>query len=354
MKKKVLIVDDDKVLLSILKKKFAGYADTFDVMTAMDGVSAIQLLKTTTISIVVADIRMPRMDGFGLLSYVAENYPDIRVIIMTAHDMPKTQNIVLKGGAVAYVKKPFQIEDLSRKIVAYLEKEAEGGLLNNASLETFIQLVEMEAKTCTIRVFNAESNKYGVLFFMEGDILDARYRDCNGTKAAYEIFSWSHISLSIENHCPLKAKRIDGDLQAILLEAMRLKDELAEREAGMKIAIERVPLEETVPEEQNATVDAAEPQTADDESEGLLLRVAQALIGRSGVIDIFHDASWDPLVSNVTSLGARFGAKNLMACYVCKGEEQDYILVPDETTVVTSVSPRCARDNLIKAITDAV
>jgi hypothetical protein len=70
---------------------------------------------------------------------------------------------------------------------------------------------------------------------MEGELMDARIRNLQNKPAAYKIFSWSKVTLFIEDKCPLSDKRIDGDLQAILFEAMRLKDEAEdgkEPEAG--------------------------------------------------------------------------------------------------------------------------
>jgi YesN/AraC family two-component response regulator len=68
MVKKVLIVDDDGAMVQTLKQGLIRYDDTFMVLTAEDGLEAVERLKEHTMSIVVTDLKMPRMDGFSLFA----------------------------------------------------------------------------------------------------------------------------------------------------------------------------------------------------------------------------------------------------------------------------------------------
>ena len=83
MIKNVLIVDDDKEMLLALKEGFKRYQESFAVLLAEDGLQALEKLKASVISLVVTDLKMPRMDGFELLAHVMEHYPDIPVIMIT-------------------------------------------------------------------------------------------------------------------------------------------------------------------------------------------------------------------------------------------------------------------------------
>jgi len=60
--------------------------------------------------------------------------------------------------------------------------------------------------------------------------MDARIGGRHGKQTAYEIFAWDEVTLSIQDDCAIKEKKIDEDLQAILFDAMRLKDEAGEDE----------------------------------------------------------------------------------------------------------------------------
>ncbi len=57
----------------------------------------------------------------------------------------------------------------------------------------------MEQKTCTIRLEDKSTAEKGILFFSEGELLDARVNNLKGESAAYKIFSWEEVNLSIQN-----------------------------------------------------------------------------------------------------------------------------------------------------------
>ena len=103
---KILIVDDELnmrlVLQAMLKKE--GY----DVTTASNGMEALKILKADQMDIVVTDLKMPKLDGMGLLGEIIRDYPSIPVIIITAHGTIATAVDALKKGAFDYITKPFE------------------------------------------------------------------------------------------------------------------------------------------------------------------------------------------------------------------------------------------------------
>ncbi|OIN96822.1 MAG: hypothetical protein AUJ48_00935 [Deltaproteobacteria bacterium CG1_02_45_11] len=343
MIRKVLIVDDDRILCSLIQKKFEKYKNIFSVLTAKDGMEAVEKLKGNTTSLVVTDIQMPRMDGFALLAHLSENYPDVPVIVFTGHGTPKSKKAVLGKGAAGYIEKPFKVEDLAQKVIATLKKESEGGTLQTISLEMFIQLIEMEQKTCTIRVFNKLSRGQGVLFFRNGELMDARFRAMQGKPAAYEIFSWDKVTLSIQDTCAIKEKRIDEELQAILFEAMRLKDEAEEHGESA----------DETRDEKEAEKDIKRSEAPPAPVADIVRHKLEKLMGEKNVLEnIYQDRSWDYLLTQTVKVGKFFGAGILKACYINQGESTDFILLPgDETTVIT-VSPKCPRDRILQVLSE--
>jgi CheY-like chemotaxis protein len=230
MIKNVLFVDDNRILCRFIQKKFDRCKDTFTVITATDGLDALERLTEKNVSLVITNLYMPHMDGFALLTYLSKHYPDIPVIVQTGQNNLKTKTIALESGAISYIKQPFKVEDLGHLILSTLEKEYEGGILKRFSLEVFVQLIEMEMKTCTVRATEKTSDKQGILFFREGDLVDARIRNRHGKQVALEIFCWDDVTLSIQDECRLTKKRINGDLQSILFEAIHFKDEAAAKQ----------------------------------------------------------------------------------------------------------------------------
>jgi CheY-like chemotaxis protein len=338
MIKNVLIVDDDQEMLLSVKEGLERYDETFSVIIAGDGEVAADKLRTDPVSLVVTDLKMPRMNGFTLLAHIMERYPDIPVIIITAYSTPEMEKQARLGGAVGYIEKPFMIEDLARKIVSALRQESEGGTLHGISSGTFLQLIEMEQKTCTIRVMDRNSEKKGVLFFRKGELMDARVNGVSGIEAAYEIFSWEEVNLSIQNSCQKEEKKIDRDLQGILLEAMRLKDEA------------------NVEMEQVEAVEVAEPEAspeplAETPITSLRKRLEEELGQRSGVDDIYQDSSWNDLLGQVEEMGALLDAGPLRVGYVDRRAGTDLILLPAPAApTVISVNPRGPKDRILQIL----
>ena len=226
MRKNILFADNEHELLYSLKQQLSEYREAISVISVESGKRAIEKLAQEEISLVITDLNMPNTDGFGLLSHVKECYPDIPVIVTTEYSTPEMESLIFEAGAVGCVEKPFKVGVLAELIFDWLQHETDGGILRNISSGMFLQLIEMEQKTCTIRLKNMTSGKGGVLFFRNGELLDARVNGvAKGEEAAYLMFSWDEVTLYIQNSCRCYDKNIEGNLQAILLEAMRLKDE---------------------------------------------------------------------------------------------------------------------------------
>ena len=340
----ILIVDDDKIWLRLIQKKFEKYRETFSVIVAGNGVEAVEKLKRHAVSLVVTDMQMPRMDGLALLAHLSEHYPDVQVIVVTAYSTPKLKRAVLERGGAGYIEKPFVVEDLARKITDILKKESEGGILQTVPLEMFIQLIEMEQKTCTIRVFNKLTGKKGVLFFNEGELLDARVPGLQGERAAYDIFSWDEVTLSIQDTCAMSEKKINKDLQAILLDVMRLKDEAADSEGLLDsgMADGETKSGGDILEE---SFDLTRPNDRKKSWE-------QALKAEKGIRGIYRDNAWDSLIEESECIGKLLGTGRLKACFISRGDLKDIIIVPGKETMIISVDPNCSRDRILSVLKD--
>ena len=112
---RILVVDDEinmqVVLRAMLKKE--GY----EVFTAPDGREALKVLADDDIDVVITDLKMPNLDGMGLLERVAADYPAVPVIMITAHGTVATAVDALKKGAFDYVTKPFEQDELKNVVL---------------------------------------------------------------------------------------------------------------------------------------------------------------------------------------------------------------------------------------------
>jgi DNA-binding NtrC family response regulator len=145
MKQAILIVDDMADMRKFLTR-LIGRAMALDVHTAADAQSALDILSTREISLVMADIRMPKMDGLELLDRIRQQDPSAIVIMMTAFGSIESAVRALKLGAYDYVTKPFDEERLLHTITKALEHRAlakrnvdlEKQIKERKTLQTFV------------------------------------------------------------------------------------------------------------------------------------------------------------------------------------------------------------------------
>jgi DNA-binding NtrC family response regulator len=111
----ILVVDDEANMRKILGAMLAQVG--YDVMAAGDGAEALEVLAAHHIDVVVTDLRMPRLDGMGLLQKLRLASPTLPVIIITAHGTIEAAVQALKHGAFDFITKPFETIEL-RQVVA--------------------------------------------------------------------------------------------------------------------------------------------------------------------------------------------------------------------------------------------
>ncbi len=220
--KKVLIVDDDESFLHSLIDGFKAYENDFTVATAGDGLEATKILKKQKISLVLTDLKMPRMDGFELVAHLSRNYSEIPVIVMTAFGTPEMEDNLRDMGTFRYIEKPIDFAVLVEKITKGLDGPSKG-FITGISLSSFLQLIEIDKKNCTLTIHAGA--KKGIMYFRDGNILDANFQNLKGSDAAYTIISWQNVEIEIENRCLLTEENIKETLGFILLEGSRRKDE---------------------------------------------------------------------------------------------------------------------------------
>lgn len=111
---KALIVDDEDVIRQMVGRvlKYMNIQSE----DADNGFQALEKIKASRFDIIIADIRMPNMDGMELLKIVRMEQPGIDVIIMTGHAAKYSYVDVVEAGAEDFINKPFSVEELKAKM----------------------------------------------------------------------------------------------------------------------------------------------------------------------------------------------------------------------------------------------
>ncbi len=130
--KVVLICEDEENILNLLDRLLSQKG--YKTLKANNGLSALEILKARQVDVVITDIRMPGLDGIGLLKEIKTIDPFIEVLIMTAFATVDTAIAAVKMGARDYIKKPFDIDE----VISAVERAAL--LVDHNNEEDFLNL----------------------------------------------------------------------------------------------------------------------------------------------------------------------------------------------------------------------
>ena len=236
----ILLVDDDASFLRQAKDFLNVYAENLEIYTAFNGKQALKILAVSDIDLVVTDLQMPEMDGFELLTHISKNHQNVSVIILTGFGTPEIKKRLNQIGHYQYLEKPLEFHELAEKILQII-KERSKTYVRGFTLAHFLQLVELEQKTCTLQVRSKERNGY--LYLEKGELINAECNGIEGEEAAKQIIGWEDPETEIQGICE-KQREIHTPLMHILLQATQLEDEKAASLDGGDLLLEAIHLAE--------------------------------------------------------------------------------------------------------------
>lgn len=120
MRNKILFVDDEEDLTLIVADTLRGQG--YAVITAAHGIEGLEKFKTETADIVVADVMMPKMDGFTMAKKIRKLSPTVPLLFLTAKSTVDDVEEGFEIGANDYLKKPFELRELIVRIKALLRR----------------------------------------------------------------------------------------------------------------------------------------------------------------------------------------------------------------------------------------
>ncbi len=215
---RVLIAEDDPVLTKILKNYLKKDKDIFETVTVTNGLEAIHVLQKYPVSLLVTDLKMPKIDGLSLLAYMSRNYPHIPCIIITAHSTPILKR-KLEREVVRYLEKPFKMKDLSLAIKNSLYPDTSLKSVQAISIVSFLQLIKLEKKTCLCEIESPKGNK-GWFYFQNGTLYDAAYKDIQGAEAAIAMISTNSCTIHFQELPDKSIKhKISMDIADLIVQA---------------------------------------------------------------------------------------------------------------------------------------
>ncbi len=167
---KILVVDDEPLVRDLLSSYLtnSGYI----CETAGTGREALRKLRQAAISLVIADIRMPELNGLQLLESLTEEYPDTAAIMITAVADVNTAVGTMKQGAYDYITKPFNLDKVASSVESALVRR-QTRLESRKTSQDLEQVAEKKAQALTSALRDLNSHREMTLDVLM-KVLDAR------------------------------------------------------------------------------------------------------------------------------------------------------------------------------------
>lgn len=236
-RKTVLIVDDDPGILRVLSDGLSTVLDLFDVVTAGNGLEAVQELERRPVDVLVTDLAMPVMDGFALIAYVTNQRSALPVVVLSGMVGSMLDQRLAGYGGLRVLRKPASYQDVAACVLEEIER-VDRGLIEGIPLSGVLQLIEAERRSCKVVV--TAGRRRGQLDFESGRLINAFSDDfgAEGEAAAYDILGWTDTSIEFEP-LPANVRRIiHTPMQLLLVELASAQDRDHERDAGASPADE--------------------------------------------------------------------------------------------------------------------
>ncbi len=147
---KILIADDQELIRDSLRIVLSGNTD-FSVNTAANGIEVVRAVRRDKPDVILMDIRMPEMDGVQCTQIIKENYPEIKIIILTTFDDDEYIFSALKHGASGYLLKGISAD----RLIEAIHKVYHGNAMINEDIagkvvKMFSQMARENAAVITV------------------------------------------------------------------------------------------------------------------------------------------------------------------------------------------------------------
>jgi CheY-like chemotaxis protein len=235
---KVLLVDDNPMVLGMLKQALTPLAE---VGTASDAADALLKAVDEPPDLMISDFRMPGMDGRQLLEKLKSRPATAGISVILMASKADISERLSQDVVEDYIEKPFFLKDAVQKIKRVidrmaLEKMAKAassdgvlrGSLSQMNVIDLVQSLEMGRKSCQLSMTNADDKCE--LYFAGGQVKHAAYGAISGDEAVFKVLRWTDGNFQINFEGKTTQETCTLNTQGLLMEGLRLLDE-AQRDA---------------------------------------------------------------------------------------------------------------------------
>jgi CheY-like chemotaxis protein len=236
---KILLLDDDQKMLDVYQELLKQLPSKPEVHVSNSGARAIAQLESEPFTLLITDLRMPKMDGLQVLAIVRRKFPHLRIIVLTGVLDEEYRSRAYAQGVEMFWQKPGSSEEIKLFqdcIESLLDRETrnEGGFrgMQSKSLVDLIQLECLSHSSSVLLV--VQGALHGKIWVQSGEITDAATASFTGEDAFKEILSWKSGNFEILPADPGRARAITNSYQGLLLDSAQALDEWRSQQVGVE------------------------------------------------------------------------------------------------------------------------
>jgi CheY-like chemotaxis protein len=249
----VLFVDDEPDFLRVVLETFQDLSDgRWQMHTAASASAALEILKQRKIDLIVVDINMPLLDGVQLLRILNRRHPEIKKVTLTGFATEAKRTECLANGSELFIEKPRTEQGFKsiflmlEELVTWTPQQGFQGMLRQVGLNDVIQMECLGRNSSILEVQNPHVR--GRIFIEDGNIIHAALGDEQGEKAFQKLLALDGGEFRLQPFETPSARTIAGSWEFLLMEAARVRDELASQPETAPPAAEEEPPIEAAPD----------------------------------------------------------------------------------------------------------
>ena len=234
---KILLLDDDEQILELYQELLRALPSQPEVHVSNSGARAIALLESEPFTLLVTDLRMPKMDGLQVLAIVRRKYPQVRIIVLTGVLDEEYRSRAYALGVDMFWQKPGNGDEFklfNDCIESLLDREVKsGGGFRGMQSKSLVDLIQLECLSQSSAVLHvSQGSVSGRIWVQEGEIIDAAAASFTGEDAFKEILSWKSGNFELKPAEPGRPRTIHHSAQGLLLDSAQALDEERSTRAG--------------------------------------------------------------------------------------------------------------------------
>ncbi len=192
---------------------------------------ALEMLKVQKIDLVISDVNMPMLDGVQFLHILNRRHPDLKKAVITANATEEKRSACLAEGAELFIEKPRTPEALKsifimlEELIAWKPQEGFQGVLRRVGLQDVIQMECLGRNSSVLEVHNQQLR--GRIYIEDGRIIHAQAGAQAGEGALQKLLALSSGEFQLHPFEPPPKRTIEGPWEFLIMEAARVRDEMA-------------------------------------------------------------------------------------------------------------------------------